>query len=45
MVDRDEKIEQLLALDEAQPIGYHTEDEETEQAPTEEGDTDEESVE
>ena len=53
MVDRDEKIEQLLALDETQPIGYHTEDEvveeeipeEVEQAPTEEGDTDEESIE
>ncbi len=53
MADRDEKIEQLLALDETQPIGYHTEDEvveekipeEVEQAPTEEGDTDEESIE
>jgi len=45
MADRDEKIEQLLALDETQPIGFHTEDEEVEQAPTEEGDTDEESVE
>jgi len=53
MADRDEKIEQLLALDETQPIGYHTEDEvveeeipeEIEQAPTEEGDTDEESIE
>ena len=40
MVDRDEKIEQLLALDETQPIGYHTEDE-----ISEEGDTDEESIE
>lgn len=53
MADRDEKIEQLLALDEMQPIGCHTEDEvvkeeipeEAEQAPTEEGDTDEESIE
>lgn len=40
MIDRDEKIEQLLALDEKQPIGYHTEDE-----TSEEGGTNEESIE
>lgn len=40
MADRDEKIEQLLAIDEKQPIGFHTEDE-----ISEEGDTDEESIE
>lgn len=45
MADRDEKIEQLLALDETQPIGYHTEDEVVEEEIPEEGDTDEESIE